>query len=76
MVATGYMTNEEATGRILFHVCGIVLLTTLINGTTAGLLYKWLKVYPPNPHRAAPYGPRQRRRRARQGLPPLYRCRD
>ena len=32
-----------------FHVSGIVLLTTLINGTTSGKFYRWLQIYPPNP---------------------------
>jgi hypothetical protein len=36
---------------IKFHTGAMVMLTTLINGTTMEIVYKWLKLYPPNPYR-------------------------
>jgi hypothetical protein len=35
---------------MLFHICGIVFLSTFINGCTAGKLYKWLDIYKENKH--------------------------
>ena len=31
---------------VVFHTAGIVTLTIVINGTTAGALYGWLDMYP------------------------------
>ena len=33
---------------VVFHTAMIVALTIVINGTTAGALYDWLKMYPAN----------------------------
>jgi len=38
---------------IFLQTTGIVTLTLLINGTTAGIVYKKLQVYPPSPFRPA-----------------------
>jgi hypothetical protein len=46
------LDREVLTKLMLFHICGIVFMSTLVNGTTAGMLYKYLAIYTPNKHRA------------------------
>lgn len=48
---SGAMTQRDI-DLINFHTAGIVLLTLFINGSTAGDVYRWLKLYPPNKYRA------------------------
>lgn len=43
--------HRHASQMIAFHTSGIVLLTLLINGSTVGQVYRWLKLYPMSPFR-------------------------
>ena len=45
--------SEGVQHTVLVQVGGIVLLTLLINGTTAGLVYEWLNPYPEGEYQEA-----------------------
>jgi NhaP-type Na+/H+ or K+/H+ antiporter len=53
LVDGNHLIGERARELIFLQTVGIVTLTLLINGTTAGWVYKRLNVYPPNPFRSA-----------------------
>jgi ankyrin repeat protein len=56
-LALGIIVDEsrliprEQKGLIMFHMAGIVLLTTLINGTFTSNIYNKLDIYPINPYK-------------------------
>jgi NhaP-type Na+/H+ or K+/H+ antiporter len=51
LVDGNHLIGDRAREMIFLQTTGIVTLTLIINGTTAGIVYKWLQVYPPNPFR-------------------------
>ena len=51
LVNANHLIGDKAREVIFMQTVGIVTLTLLINGTTAGLVYKLLQVYPENPFR-------------------------
>ena len=53
LVDGNHLIGDRARELIFLQTTGIVTLTLIINGTTAGVVYKALKVYPPNPFRSA-----------------------
>jgi NhaP-type Na+/H+ or K+/H+ antiporter len=53
LVDGNHLIGDRAREMIFLQTTGIVTLTLVINGTTAGLVYKALEVYPPNPFRPA-----------------------
>ena len=53
LVDMNHLIGDRAREMIFLQTTGIVTLTLLINGTTAGIVYKKLQVYPPSPFRPA-----------------------
>merc|ERR1719506_1688639 len=53
LVDMNHLIGDRAREMIFLQTTGIVTLTLMINGTTSGLVYKMLEVYPPNPFRPA-----------------------
>ena len=53
LVDQNHLIGPRARELIFIQTTGIVTLTLVVNGTTAGMVYKWLEVYPPNPYRPA-----------------------
>ena len=53
LVDGNHLIGDRARETIFLQTTGIVTLTLIINGTTSGMVYKWLQVYPPNPYRPA-----------------------
>ena len=53
LIDGNHLIGDRAREMIFLQTTGIVTLTLLINGTTSGVVYKWLQVYPPNPFRPA-----------------------
>ena len=51
LVDGNHLIGDRAREMIFLQTTGIVALTLIINGTTSGMVYKWLEVYPPNPFR-------------------------
>ena len=51
LVDGNHLIGERAKELIFMQTVGIVALTLVINGTTSGLVYKLLNVYPDNPFR-------------------------
>ena len=52
LVDGNHLINEKSREMIFMQTVGLVTLTLLVNGTTSGLVYKTLKVYPDSPYRA------------------------
>ena len=52
LVDGNHLINEKSREVIFMQTVGLVTLTLVINGTTSGLVYKMLKVYPESPYRA------------------------
>ena len=53
LIDGNHLIGYRAREMIFLQTTGIVTLTLVINGTTSGMVYKWLEVYPPNPFRPA-----------------------
>merc|ERR1719409_495619 len=53
LVDMNHLIGDRTREMIFLQTTGIVTLTLLINGTTAGIVYKKLQVYPPSPFRPA-----------------------
>jgi NhaP-type Na+/H+ or K+/H+ antiporter len=53
LIDGNHLIGDRAREMIFLQTTGIVTLTLVINGTTSGMVYKWLEVYPPNPFRPA-----------------------
>ena len=53
LVDGNHLIGARARETIFLQTTGIVTLTLIINGTTSGMIYKWLQVYPANPYRPA-----------------------
>jgi NhaP-type Na+/H+ or K+/H+ antiporter len=51
LVDGNHLIGARAREMIFLQTTGIVTLTLVINGTTSGMVYKALNVYPPNPFR-------------------------
>ena len=51
LIDGNHLIGDRAREMIFLQTTGIVTLTLIINGTTSGMVYKWLEVYPPNPFR-------------------------
>ena len=51
LVDGNHMIGDRARELIFLQTAGIVTMTLIVNGTTSGMVYKWLEVYPPNPFR-------------------------
>jgi NhaP-type Na+/H+ or K+/H+ antiporter len=51
LVDGNHLINERSRELIFMQTVGIVSLTLLINGSTSGMVYKALQVYPANPFR-------------------------
>ena len=51
LVDGNHLIGMRAREMIFLQTVGIVTLTLVINGTTSGIVYKALQVYPPNPFR-------------------------
>ena len=49
LVDGNHLIGDRAREMIFLQTTGIVALTLIINGTTSGMVYKALQVYPPNP---------------------------
>ena len=49
LVDGNHLIGDRAREMIFLQTVGIVTLTLVINGTTSGMVYKALQVYPPNP---------------------------
>ena len=53
LIDGNHLIGDRAREMIFLQTTGIVALTLVINGTTSGMVYKKLQVYPPNPYRPA-----------------------
>ena len=53
LIDANHLIGDRAREMIFLQTTGIVALTLIINGTTSGMVYKKLNVYPPNPYRPA-----------------------
>lgn len=51
LIDGNHLIGNRARETIFLQTTGIVTLTLVINGTTSGMVYKALQVYPPNPFR-------------------------
>ena len=51
LIDGNHLIGGRARELIFLQTTGIVTLTLIINGTSSGMVYKWLQVYPPNPFR-------------------------
>ena len=51
LVDGNHQIGDRAREMIFLQTAGIVTLTLIVNGTTSGMVYKALKVYPPNAFR-------------------------
>jgi hypothetical protein len=46
MVELNHAIDDKYSNLVNFHVCAVVFLSLVVNGTTCGYLYKWIEVYP------------------------------
>jgi NhaP-type Na+/H+ or K+/H+ antiporter len=51
LIDGNHKIGDRARELIFLQTAGIVTMTLIVNGTTSGMVYKWLAVYPPNPFR-------------------------